>query len=164
MQKNNNFASIYVFPTCEIKWGINMGQLGGLLYIYQQSTQVMVIDYSQDFDQNFMTVAIGYGYFSYKTTTKERNDFLADKTHQSTWRLTVYLWWITSYKSPYGVSIYRKIANIRRTKIQNVNDYRLVLQLSLPNPLNPGLKSRMKMQLEQRRQAMLQLHLSHQQF
>ena len=58
---------------------------------------------------------------------------------------------------------YRKISNIRRTKSQNLNESRLVLQLSLPNPLNPGVKSRMKMELEQRRQAMLQLHLSDQQ-
>ena len=41
--------------------------------------------------------------------------------------------------------IYRKISNIRHTNPQNVNDSRLVLQLSLPNPLKPGVKSRMKM-------------------
>ena len=40
---------------------------------------------------------------------------------------------------------YRKISNIRRTKSQNLNDSRLVLQLSLSNPLKPGVKSRMKM-------------------
>ena len=40
---------------------------------------------------------------------------------------------------------YRKISNIRRTKSQNLNDSRLVLQLSVPNPLKPGVKSRMKM-------------------
>ena len=34
----------------------------------------------------------------------------------------------------------------------------------LANPLKPGVKSRMKMQLEQRQQAMLQLHLSDQRF
>ena len=45
---------------------------------------------------------------------------------------------------------------------QNSTDSRLVLQLSLPNQLKPGVKSRMKMYLEQRRQAMLQLHLSDQ--
>ena len=28
---------------------------------------------------------------------------------------------------------------------QNLNDSRLVLQLSLPNPLKPGVKSQMKM-------------------
>ena len=40
----------------------------------------------------------------------------------------------------------RKISNISCTKSQNVNDYHLILQLlSLPNPLKPGLKSRMKM-------------------
>ena len=59
---------------------------------------------------------------------------------------------------------YCKISNIWCTKSQNLNDSRLVLQLPLPNPLKPGVKSRMKMWLEQRRQAMLQLHLSDQQF
>ena len=36
----------------------------------------------------------------------------------------------------------------------------LVMQLSLPNPLMPGVKSRMKMWFEQRPQAMLQLHVN----
>ena len=40
---------------------------------------------------------------------------------------------------------YRKTSNIRRTKPPNLNIYRLVLQLSLPNPMKPGVKSRMKM-------------------
>ena len=48
--------------------------------------------------------------------------------------------------------------------IQNLNVSRLVLQLSLCQPWEPVVKSRMKMQLEQRRQAMLQLHLSDKQF
>ena len=60
--------------------------------------------------------------------------------------------------------IYRKISNIRCTKYPNLNVSRLVLQLSLPNPMKPCVKSRMKMQLEQRRQAMLQLYLSDRQF
>ena len=38
-----------------------------------------------------------------------------------------------------------KISNMIRTKSQSLNDYRRVLQLSLPNPLKPGVKSRMKM-------------------
>ena len=59
---------------------------------------------------------------------------------------------------------YRQISNIRRTKSQTLNVSCLVLQLSLPNPLKPGIKSRKKMLLEQLRQAMLQLHLSDQQF
>ena len=41
---------------------------------------------------------------------------------------------------------------------------RLDLQLSLRNLLKPGVKSRMEMLLEQRRQAMLQLHLRDQRF
>ena len=44
----------------------------------------------------------------------------------------------------YG-NYYRKISNIRRTKSQNLNDSCLVLLLSWPNPLKPGVKSRMKM-------------------
>ena len=55
--------------------------------------------------------------------------------------------------------IYRQTSDISRTKSKNINVSRLVMQLSLPNPLKPGVKSRMKIELEQRRQAMLQLHL-----
>ena len=38
------------------------------------------------------------------------------------------------------------------------------MQLSVPTVLKPGIKPRMKMRLEQCRQAMLQLHMSDQQF
>ena len=58
----------------------------------------------------------------------------------------------------------REISNIRRTKSQTVNDSHLVLKSSFANPLKPSVKSKMKMLLEQRRQAMLQLHLSDRQF
>ena len=44
-----------------------------------------------------------------------------------------------------SVDKYRKISNIRRTKSQNLNDFHLVLHLSLLNPLKPGVKLRMKM-------------------
>ena len=40
---------------------------------------------------------------------------------------------------------YRKISNISRTKSQNLTDSRHILQLFLPNPLKPVIKSRMKM-------------------
>ena len=40
---------------------------------------------------------------------------------------------------------HRKISNIKRTKSQKLNVLRLVLQLTLPKPLKPGVKSRMKM-------------------
>ena len=52
-----------------------------------------------------------------------------------------------------------KIFNISCTKSINLNDSHFVLQLSLPNPLKPDVKWRMKMYLEQRGQVMLQLHL-----
>ena len=41
--------------------------------------------------------------------------------------------------------MYRKISNISQHQYQNINDSPHVLQLSLPNPLKPGVKSRMKM-------------------
>ena len=50
-------------------------------------------------------------------------------------------------------------SNISHTKFQNLIVSHCVLQLSLPNPLKPGVKSRMRMQLE-----LLQLHLNDQQF
>ena len=40
---------------------------------------------------------------------------------------------------------YRQVSNIRRTKSQHPKDSHTVLQLSLPKPLMPYVKSRMKM-------------------
>ena len=45
----------------------------------------------------------------------------------------------------YTKSTYRQVSNISRTKSQHLKDSRTVLQLSLPNPLKPDVKSRMKM-------------------
>ena len=59
---------------------------------------------------------------------------------------------------------YWKSSNISHTKSQQLNVSRLVLQFSLPNPLKPGVKLRMKMYLEQCWQMILHLHLSDQQF
>ena len=51
----------------------------------------------------------------------------------------------TDSQSDLWESMYRKISNIRSTKSPNLNVSRLVVQLSLPNPMKPGVKSRMKM-------------------
>ena len=59
-----------------------------------------------------------------------------------------------------GLFYYRLISDIRFTKSQILNVFCLVLQLSLPNSLKPGVKLRMKMQLEQHWEEMLQLYLS----
>ena len=59
---------------------------------------------------------------------------------------------------------YCQTSNISCTKSQNLNVISLVLQLSLSNPLKPSVKAIMKLELELRRQAVLQLHLSDQQF
>ena len=40
---------------------------------------------------------------------------------------------------------YHQFSNIRRTQSPNIIVSRLVLQLSLPNPLKPGVKLRIKM-------------------
>ena len=40
---------------------------------------------------------------------------------------------------------HRQVSNIRRTKSQHLKDSRTVLRLSMPNPLKPDVKSRMKM-------------------
>ena len=76
-----------------------------------------------------------------------------------------YHWLGYERPSPLGlIANYRKTSSISRTNSQNLNVSRLVLQLSDPYPLKPGVKSTMKIYLEQRRQAMVQLHLSNQQF
>ena len=67
------------------------------------------------------------------------------------------------YRAGAMAAIYHWTFN-SRTESRNLNFPYLVLQLSLLNPLKPGFKSRMKKLLEQRRQAMPQLHLSDQQF
>ena len=59
---------------------------------------------------------------------------------------------------------YHKTSSISRTKFQNLNVSCILMQLSSLNSLKPGVKLIMKMLLEQRRQAMLQLHLGYQQF
>ena len=66
--------------------------------------------------------------------------------------MQVYGAWIRIYYvlcsktySTCGNLFYRKTSSISRTKSQNLNVCHLVLQLSLPNPLKPNVKLRMKM-------------------
>ena len=72
-------------------------------------------------------------------------------------------WLLMTWQSKETLS-YRQVSNISRTKSQHLKDSRTALQLSLTNTLKPDVESKMKMQFEQRRQAMLQLHLSDRQF
>ena len=48
------------------------------------------------------------------------------------------------------------MSNTRHTKSESLISSRLVLQLFLLNPLKQGTKSRIRMQLEQHRQAMVE--------
>ena len=50
-------------------------------------------------------------------------------------------------KCGYQCLDYRQTSNIWRTKSKHLNVSRLVLQFSLPNPLKPGVKSSMKMNM-----------------
>ena len=50
----------------------------------------------------------------------------------------------TPYITHHILEDYCQISNKRHTKSPNLNVSRLVLQLSLPNPLKPGVKSRVK--------------------
>ena len=53
---------------------------------------------------------------------------------------------IVSQMLPQDIELsYRKVSNIRHTKCQNLNDSRLLLQLSVPSPRKPSVKSIMKM-------------------
>ena len=52
---------------------------------------------------------------------------------------------IADYKGTKCDFYYRQVSNIRCTKYQHLKDSRTVLRLSLPNPLKPDVKSRMKM-------------------
>ena len=64
------------------------------------------------------------------------------------------------HKIPHKLlSNYCETSTISHTRPQHINVSRLLLQLSVPNPVKPSVKPRMKMWLEHRRQAMLQLHL-----
>ena len=71
----------------------------------------------------------------------------------------VSIWW-----RHHVMSKYRQTSCISCTESQHLNVSRLALQLSLPNPWKPGVKSRMRMWLELRRQAMLQINVIGQQF
>ena len=66
-------------------------------------------------------------------------------------------YWIAVWENPWKWFVKcSKTFNTSCTKSQNLNGPRL---FSLPNQLKPGVKLKMKMLLEQRRQAMLQLHV-----
>ena len=57
--------------------------------------------------------------------------------------------------------VYHQTSNISHTKSQHLNVSRLVLQLSLPNLLKPGVTSRMKMYLEQRHMWVIKNFIAH---
>ena len=71
---------------------------------------------------------------------------------------TIYMGIIATIQIP----IYSQNSNITCTKFQNLNVSRFIFHLALPNPSKPGVKSRMKMQFEQRPEAMLQLRPTNQ--
>ena len=82
-------------------------------------------------------------------------------TLQVTWTITD----VTAVYFQFFTYLYTVKSLIQdRTKSQNLNVSWLGLQLPSHNILKPSVQWRMKMQLKQHRQAMLQLHLSDQPF
>ena len=78
-------------------------------------------------------VGLGYGAYFYQEGTSSQSMFID--------RLFPQL-----RPSPITTDItYRKTSSLSRTKSQNFNVSHLVLQLTLPNPLKPNVKLRMKM-------------------
>ena len=59
-------------------------------------------------------------------------------------------WFPNTASYGFGYYYYSQTSKRSCTKSQHLNVSHLVLQLSLPNPLKPGVKSRMKMELGQR--------------
>ena len=57
----------------------------------------------------------------------------------------IYIMTSSVYTKEWKPGNYREVSNIRCTKSQKLNDSRLVLQLSLPNPLKLGVKLSLKM-------------------
>ena len=87
---------------------------------------------------NISKVAAGQWFmWTLEQIFKERRTFPTSWHKTSHWREGVMTW----KRFPH----YRKISNIRRTESPNWNASRLVLQLPLPNPMKPGVESRMKM-------------------
>ena len=77
---------------------------------------------------------------------------------------SVLKWVAVTWLNRWVLIYYLQTSSTSRTKSQNLHVSWLVLPLSCPKPLKPGVKSQMKMYLERRRQAMLQLHLNDRQF
>ena len=100
-------------------------------------------------------------YFHVITSSWYGNHSMYGLSQWETLHCNVVSHWLSPYTEWY-LMIYSQTSNIRCTKSQYLNVSPLVLQLALPNPLKPGVKSGMKMKLRQ--QVMLKLHLSDQQF
>ena len=66
------------------------------------------------------------------------------QAHRGFFKYTVCMPSFQYFDTLTNLSDYRKISNISRTKSPNLNDYRFVSQVSLHNPLKPGVKSGMK--------------------
>ena len=67
--------------------------------------------------------------------------------HITLWEVNITLGTIFNDKPPFNIGMdeYHKSSSISRTKFPNLHISRLVLQLSLPEPLKSSVKSRMKM-------------------
>ena len=133
---------------------ICMVYLGGLLISHQCTTVTSTMDCAHLLIFNYKMNEMIYDLYActYKSTADTKllsslpfvDICLVPRMPQA-----IFIDYAVCYNWTFSVKLtwwsYRKISNIRRTKFQTLNVSRLVLQLSLPNPMKPGVKSRMKM-------------------
>ena len=96
--------------------------------------QCMIMAYSRQFEMLVASIGVPK-LLSTQTTVVYFSDYTVSNVIRSHWPLGDVVITLN----------YRKISDIRRNKPQNLNDSHLVLQLSLPNLMKPGVKTRMKM-------------------
>ena len=76
---------------------------------------------------------------------KDKNPYILHSICYGNWSGDTWSKGINSYGADQVLLEYRKLSNISHTQSPYINVSRLVLQLSLSNPLKPGVKLRMKM-------------------
>ena len=102
-----------------------------LSFVLKKDTQIKEFEKLWNFEK-YMTLSNKLNILHFN---RDIGSQVFDNIAGATWS---YSWFLVA-------TTYRQTSNTRRTKSKNRNVYRLFLQLSLPNPLKPGVKSIMKM-------------------
>ena len=155
MDRETYFFASQIFPSFTVLFHDNM-------VIFCENTHhrhFMICECKRDigyllWDQNFIPVPLSLMcYMRYHVLL----DSVLMELDFMSWRLLLvnhllvskfFISWCPSHDqncNQISNSTYCQTSNIRCTESQNLNVSRLLLQLTLPNPLKPGVKSRMKM-------------------